>query len=167
MSRGEKLNSKLIVHRAFRIGILLKGINGILETIGGWLLFMIKPAAINHFVLIWTQGELSEDPQDFFSNYLVRLVQNFSVSTQIFSAIYLFSHGIIKLFLVVALLKRKLWAYPLAIIFFFLFILYQLYRLTYDHALWLVLLTIFDIAVIILTDLEYQQLKKGNFYKSE
>lgn len=161
MSEEKKLNSKAAIHQAFRIGIFLKGVNGFLETIGGGLLLIVKPAAINRFILFWTQGELAEDPQDIIAHYLVNFARNFSLNTQIFSAIYLLSHGAIKLFLVVALFKRKLWAYPLAIFFFFLFILYQIYRFSYDHSFWLVLLTIFDIVIIVLTYLEYRELKKA------
>lgn len=160
MSKGKRLNSKAAVHKAFSIGIFLKGINGFLETIGGGLLFVIKPAAINRFILLWTQGELAEDPRDIIAHYLVNFARNFSLNAQIFSAVYLFSHGVIKIFLVVALFKRKLWAYPLAIFFFLLFILYQIYRFSYDHSFWLVLLTIFDIVIIVLTYLEYHELKR-------
>lgn len=160
MSEEKKLNSKAAVHKAFSIGIFLKGVNGFLETVGGGLLFIIKPAAINRFILLWTQGELAEDPQDIIAHYLVNFARNFSLNAQIFSAIYLLSHGAIKIFLVVALFKRKLWAYPSAIFFFFLFILYQIYRFSYDHSLWLVLLTVFDIIIIVLTYLEYRELKR-------
>jgi uncharacterized membrane protein len=40
------------------------------------------------------------------------VAQGFSVGTQNFDVFYLLSHGIVKLFLVAALLKNKLWAYP-------------------------------------------------------
>ncbi|BCG83133.1 hypothetical protein MesoLj113b_66750 [Mesorhizobium sp. 113-3-3] len=49
------------------------------------------------------------------------LASNFSVSTQHFYAFYLLSHGIVKLALVVALLKNKLWAYPSSLIVLGLF----------------------------------------------
>jgi uncharacterized membrane protein len=66
------------------------------------------------------------------------------------------SHGIVKLFLVVGLLRNKLWAYPAAIVVFVLFIAYQLYRLSSAPSPLLVLLTVFDVVVIGLTWHEYR-----------
>ena len=44
-----------------------------------------------------------------------------------FAAIYLLSHGVIKVVLVASLFRELLWAYPAAIVVFTLFIVYQLY----------------------------------------
>jgi uncharacterized membrane protein len=72
----------------------------------------------------------------------------------------LFIHGAIKVFLVVALLQRRLWAYPVAIAIFALFIFYQLYRFSLTNSIFLVILSIFDVLVIVLTYWEYQKLAK-------
>ncbi len=64
-----------------------------------------------------TQHELSEDRSDIIASYLVRLAHDVSASTQVFGGVYLFSHGVIKVFLVESLLRGRLWAYPTAIVF--------------------------------------------------
>ena len=64
-----------------------------------------------------------------------------------------------KLLLVGALLRRKLWAYPIAMIAFGAFILYQLYRFTFTHSIGLIALSVFDLAVIWLIWLEYRALR--------
>ena len=74
-------------------------------------------------------------------------------------ALYLLSHGIVKLFAVVALLKNKLWGYPLSIVVFGGFVLYQIYRFTLTGAIGLIALTIFDLVVIWLIWLEYRAVK--------
>jgi Predicted membrane protein (DUF2127) len=51
---------------------------------------------------------------------------------------------------------RRLWYYPVAIIVFALFIAYQLYRYTFSHSVWLLLITALDIIVIALTWHEYR-----------
>ncbi len=152
--------NKKFWHKTFRIGILLKGIDGALEIIGGALLLWISPALINSIVVALTQHELSADPHDLFANFLVHAAQNFSVSSQIFAAAYLLSHGVVKEWLVVDLWKEKIRAYPVAIIFFALFAAYQIYRYFFSHSVFLLLLTALDAAVIILTWNEYLQLKK-------
>ena len=72
-----------------------------------------------------------------------------------FGAIYLLSHGLAKVVLVIALLREQLWAYPGLIALLAVFIVYQLYRLTYRVTIGLTLLTIFDVFVVGLTVREY------------
>lgn len=84
------------------------------------------------------------------------LASNFSVTTQNFYAFYLLSHGIVKLALVVALLKDQLWAYPASLVVLGLFIAYQLYRFSYTGSAGLIILTVFDLFVMVLIWHEYR-----------
>lgn len=148
-----------LIHRAFEVGVGLKGLDGALEIIGGLLLLTITPRHVSTLVLQLTQHELSEDPHDLVAGYLVRLSAGVTVKGQLFGAAYLLTHGVVKLALVAALLKRRLWAYPAAIGIFALFGAYQVYRYTFTHSWYLILLTILDVVVIALTWLEYTKLK--------
>lgn len=148
-----------LIHRAFEVGVGLKGLDGALEIIGGLLLLTISPRHVSTLVLQLTQHELSEDPHDLVASYLVRLSKGLTVEGQLFGAAYLLTHGVVKLALVAALLKRRLWAYPAAIGLFALFGAYQVYRYTFTHSLYLILLTILDVVVICLTWLEYTKVK--------
>src|SRR6185437_15800009 len=103
-----------------------------------------------------TQDELAQDPTDFFANFLLHTANHIAIGGQLFAALYLLSHGIIKIFLVIALLKNKLWAYPLSLGVLGLFIVYQVYRFTDTHSIGLVVLTVFDAIVIWLIWKEYQ-----------
>jgi len=147
------------IHEFFEVGVLLKGLNGALEIVGGVLLYFVSPGTINKFIISLTQGELTEDPDDFIARALVHASQSFSLSTRFFGAFYLLSHGVIKVLLVAALVKQKLWAYPLSIGFLILFIVYQLYRLAHGYSLGMVLLTVFDIMVVELVRREYHYVK--------
>jgi uncharacterized membrane protein len=153
------IRSRLFVHRAFQIGIFLKGLDGLLEVIGGALVLAIKPRTLSKVVMVLFSRELSEDPTDIVANFLVHAAHHFSVETKVFASLYLLSHGVIKMFLVVSLWKGKLWSYPTAIVFFILFILYQLYRYTYTHSSWLIFLTIVDLFVVLLTWIEYKHVR--------
>jgi len=146
-----------ILHLSFEIALLLKAVNGVLEIIGGTLLIFINSSSLNHLAIMLTQSELSEDPNDVIANAIMTLSQSYSVSAQNFGIFYLLSHGIIKLILVVLLWQRRLWAYPLTIIFLTLFIAYQAYRYTIDHSFMMILLTILDLVVVILTFIEYKR----------
>src|SRR5438105_2308449 len=114
----------------FRISVLLKGAQSLLEIIGGLLLFVITPDLARKFVVWITQDELLEDSHDLIANYLLQFSAELSISSITFGALYLLNHGLVKIVLVVALLKNKLWAYPWSLAVLAVFILYQMYRFT-------------------------------------
>ncbi|HSX14545.1 MAG TPA: DUF2127 domain-containing protein [Candidatus Saccharimonadales bacterium] len=151
------METPTLVDRFFNISMLLKGLDGVLEVVGGILLLLVPINTINQVTVILTQHELSQDPHDFFANHLLNAAHHLSHSTILFSFIYLVSHGLIKIILVAAVLKQKLWAYPWMMSFLVIFIGYQIYRLSYHPTLGLALLTIFDIFVLALTWLEFKK----------
>ena len=153
--------SRRALHDTFMVGIILKGIDGVFEIIGGVLLYAVSPAQINRTLFFLLQHELSEDPKDVVANFLIRAAGHLSVGTQHFASLYLLSHGIVKAGIVISLWKSKLWAYPSAIVFFIAFIGYQLYRYTFTHSFWMIVLTVFDVAIVVLTWLEYRHVKKA------
>jgi uncharacterized membrane protein len=158
---GKITETSKFLHESFLVTLVLKAVLSVLEILGGILLFFVPPTMINHLVSVLTQHELSEDPNDFLFRHLVLWSQHFSVSSQIFAAIYLLSHGMVKLFIVASLWKRKLWAYPAGIVFFLIFIVYQVYRYQHTHSIGLIALTVFDIILICLTWVEYHRVQKG------
>jgi uncharacterized membrane protein len=146
--------------RAFRVGLLLKGLDGLLECIGGIFLLLIKPEQINSWAKYLTEGELSRDPHDFIANHILRTAHDLTGASLVFGALYLLSHGVVKLVLVIEVLRNHLWAYLALIIVTALFIVYQLYRLAVDGFSWgMFLLTIFDFIIIYLTQKEYRRHK--------
>ena len=144
------------IREVFRVGVVIKGIDGMLETIGGLILLFLSPDRIKGLVATLTQHELSEDPLDFVATHLASYARHLSVDTKLFEAFYLIGHGLIKIVLVWGLLRNRRWAYPGAIGFLIAFVAYQAYRYSHTHALGLLLLTAFDIAIILLTWHEYR-----------
>ncbi len=146
------------VHRLFIAGVLLKAVNAALEIIGGVLLLFT--GAATKLITYMAQNELIEDPGDLVANTIQHYLPYLSEHSQLFAAIYLLSHGIIKIFLVTGLLRQRFWAYPSAIAIFFLFIVYQMYRYTHTHSSFLLIVTAFDLLVIWLTWHEYKIIRK-------
>lgn len=156
-----KFSSKNYAHIGFEIGLLIKGIGSLFEMLSGFLLFYFNPKRLSVFIVFVTRGELSEDPKDLIANALIRFSHSFSISAQIFGVIYLVSHGVIKGLLVLLLWRKKLWAYPLTIVSLIFFIGYQIYRFTLQSSTSLLVLTIFDMLMIILTFIEYRRVKSA------
>lgn len=149
------------VHAGFEAGLLIKAADGILEILGGAALLYLSPNRLSRLTSLLTRRELSEDPRDRVANMLLQFSQSFSISAQYFGVLYLVSHGVIKLALILLLWRRKLWAYPLTIVSLILFIAYQMYRYTFSHSLSMLLLTAFDLVMIALTYAEYRRMKGG------
>ncbi len=147
------------VHVLFDIGVISKGVDGASEIVGGVLLYLVSPAQINSIVRMLTQHELSEDPHDLLAGYLLQAAQHLSVAVQIFASVYLVWHGIVKVSLVIALLQKRFWAYPAAIGRQEKAQRPQLYRYAQTRSAWLVVLSVVDVFVIVITWLEYKRLR--------
>ena len=143
--------------KAFRISLYLKAGDGLLEILGGILLLLIKPVQINHLARWFTQGELSQDPHDFIAHHILKTAHELSGASLVFGAIYLLSHGLVKVFLVYQVLKDRLWAYKALIVVISLFVVYQIYRMAVKFSVSMLLLTLFDLFVIYLTQKEYRR----------
>jgi uncharacterized membrane protein len=149
------MNLKSLLRGTFRTGITLKGLDGLLEAVGGVLLWFIKPEALGSTLQEIFQHELSRDPHDFIAAHLLHVSEKIASSDPLFASIYLLSHGLVKAVLAVLLWMNKLWAYPLAIVIFSAFSVYQIYRYTHTHAFALLVLTLFDVIIVYLTWEEY------------
>jgi uncharacterized membrane protein len=130
------------------------------EIVGGIFAFFVTREFLLKTASVLTQHELAEDPRDLIANFLLHSAQSLSISTQRFMGLYLLSHGSIKLWLIMGLLREKLWYYPTGIVVFGLFIVYQLYRFSFTHSVWLLFVTAVDLIVIALTWHEYKYLRR-------
>lgn len=144
-----------LLDRAFGVSLILKGLDGVLELVGGVLLLVVTPQQIGAVARFLTQHELAEDPKDLIANAVLHLVGGLNVSASIVGAIYLLLHGLVKIVLVWAVLANRLWAYPWMIGFLIVFIVYQGYQLVLGWSWPLMVVTAFDIFVVWLTWREY------------
>jgi uncharacterized membrane protein len=148
------------IHRIFQVSVILKGAHALIESVGGITLYLVSTDTILAFVNRITQEELLDDPNDFLATRLLHMAQTFSVADKSFYAFYLLGHGLVKLWLVVGLLRNRLWSYPASLIVMTAFIVYQLYRFSYTYSLGLIVLTIFDVFVIVLIWHEWRLMKQ-------
>ncbi len=148
------------IHQIFRLSLILKGLHAVIEIIGGLFFYFFSTESILIWINALTLEELVEDPRDFVASHLLEAAQHLTATTESFYAIYLLGHGLIKAVLVVGLLRERLIAYPLSLLALGAFIAYQLYRYTYSHSFGLILLTIFDLVVIILIVHEWRLRRK-------
>ena len=144
-----------VLDDTFKASILLKGVDGLFEVVGGLILLLVPTDKLNRLAHWLTQHELSQDRHDFVATHLLHLTESLR-GTPVFGAVYLLSHGVVKVVLVVALLRNKMWAYPATLVFLVGFIVYQLYRMVIGPSAGLALLTVFDVFVTWLVWREYR-----------
>lgn len=155
----KSLNKNDIISIGFYGGLAIKAVDALIEFVGGLLMIILNHNWLNRLIKLIALPELREDPKDIVMNYLTVFGQNLSISSQHAIAIYMLLHGTTKLVAIWLLWKKKLWAYPLAVVVFILFIAYEIYSYTHSHSLLMLLIIIIDMAIIVLIVLEYKRLK--------
>jgi uncharacterized membrane protein len=96
-------------------------------------------------------------PHDVLATHLLKTAHGLTGAAVLLVAVYLLTHGVVKVVLVAALLKNQLWAYPWTIAFLGVFIGYQVYRLSLKASVGLTALTIVDVVIAWLTYREYRK----------
>lgn len=145
-----------VLRRVFRYSLFIKAAHSLIELIAGVLLVTTSGETILRWARALTRHELLEHPQDSVARFIVRTAESFSLDQKAAVTTYLLSHGVVEIFLVVMILQRRPWAYPLFMGAIGLLIAYQSYQLALGFTLWLAIMTAFDAAVIWLTWHEFR-----------
>jgi len=152
-----------LLDKVFEGGIIIKGVTGLLEFLGGLLLLFVTPAQIHQLIALVTQRELLEDPHDRVANLLVQATSHFSSGGQAFAIAYLWIHATIKLIAVIGILRNQLWAYPFSLITLGVLMVYQLYSIVFVRlSVGMILLTVFDVFILWLIWREYGKVRAGS-----
>ncbi len=145
------------IHQLFEIGIVLKGVNAFLElSLGALLLFT---PVLNNLIIVLVDNALVEDPDNFFASHIHSFLAA-NPNAQFYGGLYLLAQGVVKAFLVVAILRGKLWAYPAAISLLSLFVAYAAVTIARNHSIALTILTVFDLLIMWLIWHEYRHKQK-------
>lgn len=149
------------VDRLFRLALLVKGIDGALELIGAVVLLAISGQAVHQLVADVLAHDLIGPPDGTLARHLVAGTDEFASGNRSFAVVYLGLHGVLKLLLVVALLRRWMPAYPVAIVVLGVFVVYEIYRAIHTGSLVLPFLAALDVAIIVLVVREYRELRRA------
>lgn len=146
-----------VLDLVFLLGVLFKGIDGLLELIGGVFLLFVTPAQLHGAATAVTAEELSEDPHDLIANLIIHGASNLHPNTQVFVAAYLLVHGLVKVAIVIALLIGSKKVYPWAIAALGAFLIFQVYEMVTNPSIGVAVLTVFDAVIIWLTWREWRR----------
>jgi len=144
-------------HKIAKFLVYFKGIFGIIEFITGIGLLLVGRKVLNN-VLVWILNFEPFEDHPQFANGTTRFITNHVLGNlHTLIALYMIVHGIVAMAVVLALVHKKLWAFPMAGIIMALFLLYQMYSLAMTFSLILMILTLIDIAIIIFLRYEYRR----------
>ncbi len=138
--------------------VVIKGVISAAEIAAGIVVFFIPVTTLTAPLIQFAGSEVFEEPGNLIAQQLLHISQQLAVTSGTFIALYLLSRGAVKLALIIALLKHKLWAYPSSLVVIGLFVAYQLYEIVVSHSAAIVALTLFDFIVMYFIWREYQVL---------
>jgi len=150
---------KTLLDKTYEIGIILKGFDGVVELIGGVLILTLSPNTILRITNFFTQDTLQENPHNLLANHIEKAGHHLASGQTTFAALFLLTHGLVKVVLVTCLLLNKLWAYPWALIVLGLFLIYQVYLLVTKTTFGMAFLTVLDAIIIYLVWREWQKVR--------
>lgn len=141
----------------FDLALVIKAIDGAIEVCAGVFVLFIKPKLVLWFVTFVTGGELAQDPGDIVATFLRNAGTTFAVHTHYLLSAYLVLHGAIKVLLVIGIFAGKRSAYPLFMGALVVFGCYEAYRGLLRHETLLIVMAVFDTALLALTAYEYRR----------
>ena len=136
--------------KLYQGGLWIKGINGLLELIGGGILAIVPAAVFSRIVDFLTRHNLGHNSKDRFFGMLARGVVHLGGDDRSFSVFYLLSHGVVKIVIAVLLLREIRSAYPVGLGLFGLLIGYELYRLAVLPGILIGSVVLLDLAILTL-----------------
>jgi uncharacterized membrane protein len=147
--------------RLFKAALLVKGLDGAAELIGAVALLLVPAAAVQRLVAEVVSRDMLGPPDGFLARHLVAGTAEFASGDRTFVLVYLGLHGIVKLALVWALLRKWRPAYPVAAAVLAVFVGYELIRAVHTGSVVLPFLAALDVVIIVLILREYRLLSSA------
>jgi uncharacterized membrane protein len=146
--------------RLFRIALLVKAIDGAAELIGAVILLVVPGSAVHRIVGDILARDLLGRPDGTLARHFVAGTSEFVSGNRSFAVLYLGLNGVLKLVLVVALLRKWLPAYPVAVLVLGAFVVFEVLRAIHTGSLVLPFLAALDVAIIAMVIREYVVLRR-------
>ncbi len=114
--------------RLFAVSVAIKGLDGLLELVSGLALLLITPEQVERIASIFARSVLGTTLPDTVAAWASAGAERLTAGGLALGAVYLLAHGLVKVVLVLALLRNKLWAYPWMIAVLLGFVAFQSYE---------------------------------------
>lgn len=149
------MEKRKTVHQVFKTITILKGIHAIIEILLGFTLLILSKEFISKGIIFLVERRLAGDPSNFIAQYISQFGIDLSLGIKLFFSLYFIIHGIVNLSLVYSIIKKPSFAYPISILVFIGFLIYETYSYFILASLWLFFIALFDLLFIGLLFYEY------------
>jgi uncharacterized membrane protein len=147
--------------RLFWVAIAVKGLDGGLQLIGGLVLLVIRPSVVTGLAHMVLTRDLLGNPNGLFALHFEAATEHFAQGgTRWFAITYLLLHGVVKVALVIALVRKVMPAYPIAAVVLGAFVIYEVFRAVRTHSIALPIFAAIDVLIIIFVVREYLELRR-------
>jgi uncharacterized membrane protein len=143
------------IYELFRVSIWLKALGSMGEMLAGISIAFIPSTFVLHTALLFAQGDIDGDSDDFLAHGLVSAAHSFVRSNNLLIGVYLFIRGLVQFLLVLALFKNKVWAYPLLLLVLLILVITQGYAIYVSHSIVASVITVIDLITMVLVWHEY------------
>lgn len=140
----------------FLVGIVFKGLDGVVEVLVGVPLLLLTHVQIVQIVQAMTAGELAEDPHDFLANLILHESAKLGAGVTFVGGIYLLVHGAVKIAIVIALFRGSQRAYPWAVAALSALLVVQVVDLIARFSFGVLALSVLDAIIVALTIREWR-----------
>jgi uncharacterized membrane protein len=137
----------------FRIGLAFKGIDSMLEVVGGVLLTM--PTKLARYITLIAEHEVYRH-HEALAGRLDHVADSVAMKASMVEAVYLIIHGLAKVILIYAVFRNRKWGYEGLVVVLTLFTLVELGRAITAREIFTGLFGLLD---FVLAFLLYKELK--------
>jgi uncharacterized membrane protein len=155
----QRKQDKSFVHRAFWWSLFIKGLDGLLQLIGGIAVLVAEPGTLGRTYRYFSRflvGHRAHNPE---ADFIREAATSFHISVPILVSIYLLANAAIKLLLVYGLFKERLWVFPAAFVGFGILFSLEAYRISVHFHWGILILMCISIFVITMVALEYKKVR--------
>ncbi|MGW2091058.1 DUF2127 domain-containing protein [Promicromonospora sukumoe] len=142
---------RLVVETAFVLGVLVKGLDGLVELVAGTALLVLHQDRILALTRAAVAEELREDPHDLVANLLLHQAAGLDHGAAVAGGLFLLLHGVVKVGVVAALLAGSRRVYPWAVGALSVLLAVQLVQLVLSPGIGVVALVVLDALILALT----------------
>jgi uncharacterized membrane protein len=147
-----------LVDLAYLATLIVKGFDGAVEILSGFVIFLTGPQRIYRWVVRVTAPELYDGSHTAAVHAIRRGAEHLATTGAHFVEFYLIVHGLLKLALVLVLLRGGgRWVFPVGALILVGFIGFMSWRLHEQWSGWLLGFALFDVLTLMLVLTEWQR----------
>ena len=146
----------------FTLSMIIKGIDGIVELVGGVAFaYLEKSKILNIFIAILEKEQVFQFSDDKILEWPTRLSDTLSADLHVVIAASLIGNVALKIVLCIGVLMEKFIIYPFALVFLFGLLVYQIIQTIQNPSYFLYVLDLLDIIALLLVAREFVRLRQA------